>query len=286
MTENNEDLGNEDFNDDEGGDEYSPELLEEARQMGHIPLEDWKGDKDLWTPPDDFVERGKTFQPFLQAERKRLLADKKLSDARIDTLEKRDKERTETFDRVAKANDKAAELAYERALTEIRAEQGKAITDGDGEAYQRLKGEEDVLEKPESTYQEPDDTPDKPEDAPEFKAWNDDNSWYGQDRDMTDFADAYTSQIKDQNLSPVDFFEKIGEATKRAFPEKFTNPNRSKPSNVDASDIGGGGGGGGGNRNKQSYRYLPQDAKEACDAGITSGLFKDREAYVKLYYED
>jgi len=280
MTENNED-----FVDDDGGEEYSPEIVEEAKKMGHIPLEDWKGDPDTWTPPDVFVERGKTFQPFLKAERKRLIADQERDRQRIADLEKRDKERADTFARMAKVNDAAAERAYEQAKKDILEQQAKAIEDQDGAEFARLETAKEGLVKPEPSYQEPE-GPADPGEPVEFTSWVERNDWYNTDKFMKIAADGIAADIIAENPN-IDFVSQLAEVEKRIraeMPHKFTNPNRNNPSNVDGGSVNAGEVGG--NNKKQSYRNLPQDAKDECDRGVASGLYKSRERYAELYYKD
>lgn len=42
------------------------EVEQEARKMGWVEEELWKGDPDKWRPAEEFVERGKNIVPILR----------------------------------------------------------------------------------------------------------------------------------------------------------------------------------------------------------------------------
>ena len=70
----------EDTVDDGGGadnldaaDEVSPEILREAKTLGWVPKDQFRGSADDWVDASTFVERGKQVMPILNHNNERLM---------------------------------------------------------------------------------------------------------------------------------------------------------------------------------------------------------------------
>src|SRR3546814_16734897 len=87
---------------------------------------------------------------------------------RIDKMEKDAKRSAEFFI-------KGEQLAYERALAEIRAEQEAAVEAGDIDAHRKAADKLEKLEKP-ATAEAPED--DAEQRAEDFADWGKANKWY------------------------------------------------------------------------------------------------------------
>ena len=81
------------------GVDYS-EYEDRAKELGHVPLKDWKGPQEKWVNPKDFVERWGPTLPIVRKENKkhvediqRLKQELKARDDRLAALEKRESER-------------------------------------------------------------------------------------------------------------------------------------------------------------------------------------------------
>ncbi len=73
---------------------------------------------------------------------------------------------------------------------------------------------------------------------PEFASWVDKTSWYAQDKSLRKFADALGVTYAEDNpeLSPTEVLKYVTNQVKRAYPDKFTNPNKTKPAAVDGGN--------------------------------------------------
>jgi hypothetical protein len=102
---------------------------------------------------------------------------------------------------------------------------------------------------------------------------------------MTRYANAYAQENPANPGVPyMTWLDNVRAAVEEAFPHKFQNPNRSKPAAVD------GGAQRGvpapGSSKTKNYNDLPRDAKMQCDKYVSQGLYKTRDDYVKVFFEE
>ena len=262
-----------------------PNMEEKARQLGWRPKEDWKGDPDKWVSAEEFVEKGEQILPVLKKDRERLFGEvKDLKQQVADVLKyhKEDRERVE----------KRLRQEYDQHLEDLKAKQRVAVEEGDTGAYDELEKQKDQLEqsRPEPTLP-PGAAPGGPPAQFEenFQSWQKDNQWYqvgGTDgnqplNEITKAAQlmAYRVQTENPQLSgwEPEFFDKVGEAVKTAYPDKFVNPRREGASGVES-----GVGTGGTVSRKKTFADLPPEAQEQCRNMARSGM-KESE-YVAEYF--
>lgn len=67
---------------------------------------------------------------------------------------------------------------------------------------------------------------------PRFIQWQEQNSWYGRDHNLTRFADAIGIDYAKQGMSPSEVLVAVAREVKKEFPNKFTNPNQNRPGAV------------------------------------------------------
>lgn len=245
------------------------EWEDEARRMGWVPKEEFRGNPDFWKSAEEFVTHGQQELPVL---RERL----KAMDAKLKTQEETNKLFVDHYKKVE-------EKAYQRALKKLKEEQGKAVEDGDSKEFLRIEKEINELEKPSGVpikVAEPE-TKKETEVSPEYIEWHKDNDWYGKDAELSQFADAMASFVQTNNpgLKGMDFFKEVERHVKEKYSDKFSNPNRDRPSAVGSGTITDEGKGG-----KKTYADLPEDAKKVCDDLVKAGDLK-REEYVRDYFE-
>lgn len=255
--------------------EIPQEVQDRARLMGHIPLEEFKGDPKRWVPADKYVERAENLMPILKSQLGKY-------ESKILNLESTVESQRKTTEKLLKMSEKIGTQAYEQARRELNQKQLEAVREGDVEAYTVIEGEKEKLQRPEII-----EAPPEPQTNPSFDSWKGENSWYGTDPDMAMFADSYGRQYKQTN--PNATYEQVLQASsekiKSVFPHKFENPNRNIPSTVD----GGGVGGGEIQSNKKTFNDLPADAKAQCRKVVADPkmfLMKTNEDYVKSYFEE
>ena len=247
----------------------SEESIEvQARAMGWVPKDEFKGDESKWKEAEDFVKDGYEILPILRERTKKL-------STKFDEVTQELASTRSTLQQLTEHHKKTEERAYERAKANLEAERRKAVENNDITTYDKIGEQIDNLEKPESD--------EKPENAPEFIAWQTENPWYGQRVDMAMYADSVAEYVKNQNpnLKGKAFYDKVTEEVKVRFPKEFENPNRQEHNVVEGA--GGGGNDTGGGKKKKTYNDMPQDAKDFCDEMVRQGM--TREQYVKEYWE-
>lgn len=290
MNEDEEVIENEEVEAEEGEDvgeedpeDVAPDPVEAlAKEMGWAPKDDWKGDPDKHVDATTFIKTGPEILKTTLRKQDETAAE---TNAKL-------KEMRESMDEFAAFNRDVEKKSYDRARADLKAEQRQAVQDGDEDAYDAAEARIDELDKG-----KPAEKPEKDEKAEfdavgeaDLKEFMADNSWYGADGDIK--ATAYAESIAavvGQKYQGKAFYEKIADEVKKEFPEKFSNPNRKRKSNVE---------GGGEEARKggdETYANLPADAKKQCAKFIEQGFYvgddgkplseaKARAKYVTAYH--
>ena len=257
------------------GQEKAPErdYEGEAREMGWLPKEEFKGPEDKWRPAEEFVKRGEEILPIVQATNRRLK----------DELGQKDADFAKRIDRLERTNKKAIDALQKRHEAEmegIKAKQRKAVDEGDLEAYDALEKRKEALAK-----EAPGNEPEQDNETIQ-KEWMAENKWYTSDFELNSEATQYSQWLLAQNpdITMTENLEKTTAYIKEKHPEKFGETSKKKANGHAAVDGGGSfpGGGGGG---KKTYADLPAEAKAACDQFVADKVMT-KEAYVKDYFSD
>lgn len=249
--------------------EISPEIVQRAKTMGHIPKEEFRGDPEKWVPADKYVERADNLMPILKSQMRKY-------ESEIGTLKGTVAAQKKTTEKLLKMSETVQKTAYDQAKKDIRAQQTQAVSDGDVEKWQRLEDEKERIPTPEPIVEEPQ--------HPIYDQWAVQNNWINEDKDMALYANSYGPIVQQQNPSMPyeELLKKVESKVREVFPHKFENPNRSQPAAVD----------GGTNRetpapdNKQTYASLNAEEKAMCNQNVKDGLYKTKEDWVKVYYEE
>jgi hypothetical protein len=254
-----------------------PEVEKRARMMGWVDKNSFRGDVNKWRPADEFVARADELMPIMKTQLRKY-------EDHIAGLQTELQTTRKTVESIVKMSDKANQMAYERALSDIRKQQAQAVAAGNAEEWARLEHDKDNLPKPEPVHQPP---PPQQHDQenPMFKRWHTENEWYLSDSTMTRYANAFAQENPAPPGVPyMTWLDNVKAAVEEAFPHKFQNPNRSKPAAVD------GGAQRGvpapGSSKTKNYNDLPRDAKMQCDKYVSQGLYKTRDDYVKVFFEE
>jgi len=230
---------------------------EKAKAMGHVPLEEWKGDPDKWRPAEDFVERGENIIPILKKRIDNMETDFKLA------LKANARE-------VEEAKKVAFDLAtekYNEKLAALDNKEWEAFQDGDTEQYTKVKKERETLKAPVKPAEKK-----EPVSNVEFEDWRKKEKWYQTDNpddELTKEADiqaiALRKKYPDKPLSEI--FKLTTANVKKLHPDKFTNSRRNEPGAVEED------GGSTPHNGDKSFASLPASAKAS---------FKRLEAQFKL----
>ena len=250
--------------------QISQEIIDRARMMGHIPKEEFRGDVSKWVDAQKYVERADNLMPILKSQLNKY-------EGEISNLKATVESQKKTTEKLLKMGETVQQRAYEQAKRELTKEQVQAVADGDVTKWQQLEDQKEGLPKPEPVVVE------ETQPSPVFESWKSGNEWYLKDQDMTEYANFYGQNLqkRDPNLSYEELLIKVEEKIKQTFPQRFENPERSKPSVVDGGvtrEIA--------QKTGKSYNDLPADAKEMCNINVKQGLFKSKEDWVKSYFEE
>jgi hypothetical protein len=245
-----------------------------AAEFGWVPKDQFKGNEEDWKPAEEFLKRGEEINGFLRKNNERL--EQKNQRLAAELAEIRN-----TIDEFRQFHKETLAQATKRAIEDLKKQQAEALEQGDGQRFVEINEQIETI-KTESK------TPAKEEKKPsqeviftpqELNSWNKKNTWYGQNQEMSEFADevADVLLIKQPNLRGEEFLDALTKRVKKEFPEAFENPARQTPDVSGSGEVRGSG-----NSKKKSYENLPPEAKKACDNFVRRGLIT-KEEYVSQY---
>jgi hypothetical protein len=265
----------------------------EAKKIGWIPKEEFKGDPKNWVDAQDFVESTRNYIPFIKHQNRDLTGKLEAATGKVQTLEQQLKAMKEQIDTLAEYNSEANKEKLKEMRTQLIAELKDAKKEGDVDKEIRVT---EKLTEATSALREADREPAKPNGStttqiqmpPEFAAWKAENPWYEGDEvvqaGMTMIAKQMAASGQLEGLTPRERFDKIGEATKKKFKLDVV-PNRVNK--VEGSH----GGAGDRQTGSRGYSDLPADVKAACDRFGNRLVGKDKkfptiEAWRAKYAQD
>jgi len=244
--------------------EVDEETLAEAKRQGWVPQSDYNGPEDRWVDADTFVKKGKEINALLRKDNEFL--KREVSEMKTTMME------------FKKFHADTEKRAYDRAMLDLRDQKKEAINTGDGDKVLQIDDAIDELKQAraiEKVEVRPSNQPD-----PTFVQWNEDNPWFGKDTELTEEANLIGEVIKRKQPTLIGeaFLDEVTKRVKKAYPEKFTNSNRARPSPVEGTTAPKSNSKGG-----KGYNDLPPEAKQACQKFEKQGLIT-REAYLKEYF--
>lgn len=237
------------------------EAEERARAQGWRPKDEYRGDESRWVDADAFLKR----------------ADEELPIARERTraMERELRELKGTVKKFAEHHAKVEQIAYDRAVADIKKQRREAIAIGDAEAVEKAEDRLEELKelKPGTVKQE------AKEIQPEVQAFVEANPWFNTEPKLAKFATITLDEVAAENPDwPLSRqLKEVEKEVKARFPEKFANAKRSAPPAVEGS-----GAVAAGSKGAKTYASLPPDAKAACDKFVKAGLLT-KEQYLKSY---
>jgi len=265
-----------------GSDASNAEVEAEAREMGWVPQDEWKGPADKWRPADEFVERGKTILPIVRSQLQK-------------EREERAKDRKEFEDRMARyerMSAKALDRQREKLEAEFKERRMRAVELGDVEGFKSVEKEEAeaLAELDEAAKGDEPKKDDKAEgrfsqaETKALESWMSENTWFKTDPKLTAVMDAEFADVM-REMPAATLAEKLAEARSRvaeAYPSKFgkTAATRRAPVVESGARVPGGGQPG------KLAAKLPAEARAAGQKFVEQKLFANLEEYAKSYFED
>lgn len=185
-----------------------------AREQGWRPKEEYEGDPAKWVSAETFVSRAPLFE-------------------KIDELNKKIRALDQNNKALVGHYQKVREVEYNRALEDLKRQHRTALEEGELIIADEIKDQiAELRTEQKAQVVQPaavvDDSP-----SPEFTAWVGNNTWYKNDEELRDVADGYGLTLAKKGLPPKEVLLKVAEHIRKAFPEKFRNPNKDKPSGVE-----------------------------------------------------
>jgi hypothetical protein len=265
--------------------EEAKQIEERARAMGWVPKEEFKGDPEKWRDAKEFVERGENFAG-INKENINRLTDKLI------TMESKYTELQDTLKQVGEWSRKAEERAYKKAKKEFEREKMRlkkelkiAAKEEDWDRFDVIETELDSLEEPEKPLEPNQNSATATVSDPQFIAWKAENTWYETDPEMTQYADAVGMFVRQKNphITGKAFYDAVKEEVKKRYPERFENPNRTKPNIVDGGNVEARTKGSG----KKTFADLPKEAQQEYEKFRKqfelAGFEFKKEEYLKNY---
>lgn len=252
--------------------ELAPDIIEKATKMGWTSKEEFRGDPDKWRPADEFVERGENMLPIVRATVKR--------------QEREIAELKQSMKQFAEFHNKTEQRAYEKALSDLKAQRADAIAAGDGETFAKVDDAIDGLKKDIEAKGKQSQQDDSNED-PVFDEWKSRNKWMD-DPKMEAFGEAAAQYLRKsgEKATGSEFLDMVTKEVKAKFPEKFENPRRAAAASVE-------GGAPAARKGGKGYADMPAEARQACDRMAKNGYGDDpkkqaefKAQYTKQFFEE
>ena len=243
--------------------EVAPEVITEAREMGWIPKEHFKGDPEKWTDAKTYLDRVEHVLPLVKKSRDRLRIELEQTNTKVLTLQQQINEGREAMDAFQKYHEEDTKRRVEAAKVELRRQLVQAKKDGDVEAEVEITEAMAELREPPKVNGEEKNKETKVD--PAFQAaletWRaDGNQWWGVDQEKTAYAQGQAVYLNlfRKDLKGREFLDEVTKLVQDKFPDK--NSRRDNPSKVEGARTGASQQNGG-----KTYADLPADAKAACD---------------------
>lgn len=284
----------------DGGEATGPseEVVREAREMGWVAKEEFKGDPEKWVDAEEFVERGKHILPILLENNKRMKRELLTRDQQIDKLRQSVESSQLAIAELRKVNTEATKRAVEAAIKRTKDELKAAVEDRDVERELELRDQlTDLQQAKKDADAKPVEAPPKePKEeklSPDFVAWRTANEWFLDEstpeaRKRIKAAVRLAEDIKEEHpeLSGKAFFDKLD--------EELAKTNKPTSNGRPVGKVDTGGGRSVASSGKKGYADMPKEAREACDNFIPQLVgegkaFKDeaswRAEYAKTFFE-
>lgn len=272
----------------------------EAKALGWVPKEEFRGNPDKWVDADSFVERGKSIMPILRKNNEKLLSDVNQLRGELGTLKSALVASTEAIEALKGFHSEETKRQVAAARKELIAQLTQAREANDVEAEVKITGELHDLKVAETAANTRVDDDDEGDDDAShrpgidyttkdwYQGWASDNAWFGTDKRRTSLAIGIAEELRQSNpeLKERAFLDRVV-----AEVDKMLGGSRRAA----ADKVEGARNSGNGGSSSKGYGDLPADAKAACDrqAGRLVGegrAFKDvaswRKYYTATYFGD
>ena len=194
-----------------------PDAFEQrAIEMGWRPKEEFDGDDESFIDAKEFVRRKPLFD-------------------KIEHQSKEIKNVQRALEALQGHYTKVRETEYNKALAALKEARKEAVSDSDGDSFDKLDTEIKRVEKEAAELQQPVVQQEETQVNPKFQAWTNRNQWYVHSKGMRDYADELGVRLAKQGLDENTVLTQVEQAVKKEFPHRFSNPNKKDAPNVGES---------------------------------------------------
>ncbi len=271
-------------------DDSNPDVEQEARLMGWLPEEEFKGDKSHWVDAEEYVSKGRQVMPILLANNKRLQRELLTRDGKIDTLAQQLDGATKAIEKLEQHYSAANKRAVEVAKEQLKEELKQARSDEDVDAELAIMDKlEQLRQTPEPEKKVVPPTKDNTGLDPEFVEWQADNQWFNEDKKKTKLVVRIAEDLREEGDTTKGraFYDKcVAEYERQYGDSNDTQDDDGRSTSKVAPNSRGG------RRSSaaKGYDALPADAKQACleDADALVGpnkRYKSLSDWQKKYAE-
>tara|TARA_R110000868_G_scaffold198249_1_gene444566 strand:+ start:445 stop:1290 length:846 start_codon:yes stop_codon:yes gene_type:complete len=276
-----------------GENEIPAEVIQEARNMGWVPKEQYKGAEGNFVDADEFVEKGRHVMPILLQNNKRLQQELLTRDQKIGTLEQQFQKADQAIEKLTKQQVEVQKRSFEEGKKALALSLKQARENDDVDSEQRILEELiDLRAEEKAAATAPKKEPEKKEEytqalSPDYKSWLAENPWYGPDKKKTKEYTRLAEDLREEgNVSTgADFYADLD----AAYVERFGEVEPKRQSKVESGNNRSG------SRGAKTFANLPAAAKQACheDADVLVGpncryktLQEWEVGYAKIYYDN
>lgn len=218
----------------------NPATEARAREMGWKPLAEYRGPPGKWQPAAQFIERGENILPIVRQQNRALTERLGKLEGEVTGLRTTAQEQLQIIRDLREMGRTAGQRGYDRAMSEIKANQRKAVAAGDTETYDQLVQQAEALasERPTATEpapraaEEPAARPPAPQMSEAIKQFTADNPWFSTSKLLADTMISFHQEVLNErqatqamlNANPALDRELLEEAKSRVverYPERF-----------------------------------------------------------------
>lgn len=237
-----------------------------ASELGWVPEDKFRGDKEKWRDAKSFYEKGEMVLPLVKKQRDEFRGE-------LGKTQKELAELRSTMQDVIKFNEAAAERKFKEQLAALKEVKAAAVEAGDKVAFQRAEDAIDELKEsaPKKTESK---TVEKPTSGdPDFESWVAENDWYTKDAKKRRLANSIGIDLVEENPNLK------GKALYKAVTDEIERIETEK-SGVERAGPQRGGKTTSSNPKARTFDNLLPEFKQAYEKWTKRGITMTKEQYI------
>jgi len=268
--------------------EQSTDVEAEAREMGWVPEDEFRGDKAKWVTAEAFVDHGRQVMPILRKNNERLLEDQRVLRQQVNKLSQELDAARGDFATLEEFHNEEVTRRVAETRKELKNRIKEARTNEDVDAeieatdqLQQLNVANKAVETSINDASDPNEGAAGPALTPDYLAWKSTHDWFEVDAVRTYEAMAVAASITQDmpHLRGKAFFAEVDRRMLNGAARPATRKvEGSRGGSTQSSNAG------------RSYADLPSEAKAQCDKYAkkfvrANGQFKSEAEYRKHFVQ-